>query len=295
MVIQVPKKFLLILVLAFLIVCIPFIIGFLIRPHVDFELKSINYDPDLNDATKWVVTKWNAHQSSWGKIEGSRFKLYFKPVKLDEWGNVAVTQGNQAHCPIKNPIPLKEKFIIRREGNDVCFVKFKAMRHEFTFLKSPGICEIGITLYLDVGLDFCSPDITQPHALPIDFIFAKFEDGKIVPYGEVHWQSNPYENDYHSAFIIGQMPNPDIDYSFEVRIDDLIRKSLRYWSFDKAEVKGVHAWLDGINSEGSCEIDYVEVKVNEKIYQASVSPHECQVQYQLQLNSVLEHNVSRVL
>lgn len=58
------------------------------------------------------------------------------------------------------------------------------------------------------------------------------------------------------------MPNPDVDYSFEIGIDDLIRKSLRYWGFDRAEVKGVHAWLDGTNAEGSCEIDYVEVQVN---------------------------------
>jgi len=70
--------------------------------------------------------------------------------------------------------------------------------------------------------DFCSPDITQPLALPIDFIFAKFEDGKL--YHTVKFIGKLIHTKMtDSAFIIGQMPNPDIEYSFDVRIDGLIK------------------------------------------------------------------------
>ena len=254
---MVSKRLLLIWVL--LILVLAFFIFLTRPPFPSVKLESINHDPDLNDPQKWVITRWNAHMDSWGKIEGGRFQLYFKPVRLDEWGNVAITQGNQAHCPIENPVNLKERVIIKREGNNVCFVMFRAKWHQITFLKSEGICQIGITIYLDVGLDFCSPDVTQPHALVVDFIFSKFEDGKVISEGEYHWQTNPYENDYHSAFIVGSMPNREVVYSFELRVDELIRKSLSHWNFDQAEIKGIHAWLDGKNIEGSCEIDYVQV------------------------------------
>ena len=208
-----------------------------------------------------AVTLWNANSSSWGKIEEGKFKVYFEPSGPDVWGNVAITQGNQAHNPIKNPSQLKERFVIRKEGNETCWIHFGASRHELTFLKPDGICGIGVTLYLDVGLNFSSPDTKMPHALPVDFIFARFKDGVSLPRNKngFHWQHNDYENDYHSSFIIGEMPEADADYSFLVKVDELLRQSLKFWNFNEAEVKGVHVWLEGINAKGSCEIDYVEV------------------------------------
>jgi len=61
------------------------------------------------------------------------------------------------------------------------------------------------------------------------------------------------------SFIIGEMPETDVDYFFHVKIDELLRESLRHWNFNEAEVKGVHVWLEGINAKGSCEINYVDV------------------------------------
>ncbi len=101
----------------------------------------------------------------------------------------------------------------------------------------------------------------MPHAIPVDFIFSRLKDGvnlRIEKAG-FHWQTNPYENDQRSSFIVGEMPKMEVNYVFHVKVDELLRESRRCWNFNEAEIEGVHMWLEGINAKGSCEIDHVEV------------------------------------
>lgn len=176
---------------------------------------------------QWTPSVWRAEGEAYVK-NGALMAFVEHISDLGLYGNANFQQGNTPHSLWDNPAKLKkEATICRDQSDEVLILHFVAKRTTITWLvqNEDRFCNIGVTLFGDVGLDYDSPDTTQPRALIIDF-YLSMHPKEI---DETHRLGSDVERDYHSGFKVERMEEINREYEFVVRIDGMIRTALKKW------------------------------------------------------------------
>jgi hypothetical protein len=205
---------------------------------------------------RWETNIWRQIKDigeGYAIIENGIFKAMVDyPTHLGTMCSL-IQQGKQPHGWWDSPAKLKKEITITLNDDQILIVELVGKRTTpitWYNLLLDRVNDIGMLLIGDVGLGYDDPDVTNPHALYIDFWF------DIKPeIDQNHWEGVAgWENDYHSGYRIASMPNINQEYSFRLRIDNLIRDALRRWNLERFTIKTVQLYIEARNSKAEMEI-----------------------------------------
>lgn len=212
----------------------------------------------------WEKKTWNLDNGSASGFDNGIF--YGMAVKYSDsdFGVVSMQQGEMPHKWYNSSAKLMKEITIYKDKELPLYLTATINRtvpvEWYSSDPKNRWNNIGLDIMGDVGLDYYNTDISQPHALVIDF----YHDTDIAE--SFYYQgAAPYDRDYRAAFpLTASRLDTGKNYSFKTRIDGYIRDALNHYGFDYFTVKYTEYYLEVKASRGSFEAHDVALTLGEE-------------------------------
>jgi hypothetical protein len=210
----------------------------------------------------WETKVWNLDNGSDSKFESvvGNPMLYiniFRGIAIKnndtDFGSASIQQGDMPHGWYNSYARLNEKITINKDDDQPLYLVTTVKRTSpINWISNNAEIQwnnIGLDVMGDVGLDYSNADITQPHALIIDFYH---DTDAIKPF---YYQGSPlHDDDYRAGYPL--MParlEIGKEYQFKTRIDDKIKDAMNHYGFTHFTIKYTEYYIEARGSSGSVE------------------------------------------
>lgn len=207
--------------------------------------------------SNWETKVWNLDPGSDSKFNSGTFQGTAIKNSSTDFGTASIQQGVMPHKWYTSSAGLRKELTLYRDADQPLYLTAKVKRiGEIEWYSShpdKRWNNIGLDIMGDVGLDYGNDDITQPHALVIDFYH---DTDAVSPY--YYQGAGSYDRDYRAGYpLAASRLDTDTEYYFKTRIDGYIKDAMNHYGFEYFTIKYTEYYIEAKASMGSvtaCDI-----------------------------------------